>query len=1312
MSSAQSIECNNLRNPFIRNSYGISDDIIEKTIAPSSSSTTSPQISPEQVKQIKDFKKKILPKMYVTYKNKYNKYSTYSGTVSTIIFYSNFYRQFSSLYLNKDLNKELDNINRLIENSNQIKSNQNKSDEIIRLYETLEGAENLYFQKNNEYKIKIRDLLTFLSRDYYGLFREYYSFMYNQTLAKYNAVKQYLDKLPDSGSIDEKTYKEQYLALTKVISGEYTQSLPRVGDNRLRVLILTTPNPPNPPNPPIQDTDYIKLVKYEYELKEKTTQFKKFMENIKTEEEYYRNVLKTYNSALQSEKEEEKAFIVLQKVRMLLQKKFQELGGSLGDKKFTNLQKQFEDAYTTYNNSVKNRITKYYELLNLQNENSTIYRTSKINNNDQSNFELNRFKISYLLRYLFSSSNIISGGENINTMEDLYQEIKKNNYQIKGKTYDNFKNDFANKIEINKYIKDYIKDEEIYNFFIFSLQNMRSKNNFSDFNKSFQIALKSRFQNKFTQNIPDLQTKKYSYDFKNLFNYFRKVEENNGIDENNIEMKKIKGLSYINKFIIQIENQTQNEMEILKNQLELLKLESKDASDEYSIVKGQKNSANQNKESKKEEIKSLKDERDELDKQEKAELKELQSQENLVKSNYGKLGLNKIEPNPKDFKSNVFNIIHDYNGIEDDEKTIYCMTKEDKMNPFKLDDIRVKIFDNSVGILDNLMPTYSTTQNDIKNNVINLIEKIKVDFETFRIDINDNTDIKYIITTLDDFIIKNGDLEYNGNKVFVSPLPSIPSPTPFETLTTLIKYIKTNFEKDFSIQNSLISKILKTRINIYFKGTGGANNKTKLAALTTFRTDFNNIMKTLDTIDKQKENHEKIKNKLDEVKERIKLIEQGPRNITEMASSRKVYSERFTGLMTTLNDLITKKDTLNKQIISLVKPFEQNVEDIFTTLLQRESIRTKINKKNNIQSTIYDLYSNDPLYKIIKTFNDFINDGSNPPISPDIGINVMKSIGKYINTRKELFPKIVSNNIVKEAKLESQKHTLSSIIEMTKGEKFGNLNIPSNLNTSKLINKINKENIQNVSNLMSKLSQGEISFSNIPSNKIEKYRAKYGSLIPPKLQGGANNQSVPPVLPNQSSTLPVVQPTPPPVLPNQSSTLPVLQPTPTPSVVQTNLNPLVVEKTINQKQIPVGGNMKALENKKTENKINRASLVKDNLNEFFMEYVFEVLSSQKDEKIDMFLKKLRETEETILKITSTYFDNVKSTFDGNGTDKLKDHLKVIKDMCDKCTKDFEEEISQLMKKGVTSSKMINIMMISKYIYMEVILLYIITYFVK
>ncbi len=372
MSSLQDIECNQLRNPFIRKSYGPNENVF---------SSIFPASSP----QLKDFKKKILPRLYIEYKKKYNSYSSFSGTVSTIIFYSNFYRQFDSLYLNKDLNQELNKINDLINSTSLDPNNnrkENKSYEIIKLYETLEGSENLYFQKNNEYKTKIRDLLTFLSRDYYGLFREYYTFMYNQTLAKYNAVNQYIQKLSENDSISEKEYKEQYLLLTKVISSEYTQSLPRKKDSA-------------------NTSDYKKLEKYMTELNRQKDEFKSFINDIKKEEDYYKNVLKTYNEALQTEKEEEKAFIALQKVRTLLQKKIQELGGTLGDKKFTTLETQFKNAYTTYISAVNTRVSKYNTLLKYTTPNNTIDNTSIIKNNRlatpnrfSDNFPLKRFKLS------------------------------------------------------------------------------------------------------------------------------------------------------------------------------------------------------------------------------------------------------------------------------------------------------------------------------------------------------------------------------------------------------------------------------------------------------------------------------------------------------------------------------------------------------------------------------------------------------------------------------------------------------------------------------------------------------------------------------------------------------------------------------------------------------------------------------------------------------------------------------------------------------------------------------------------------------
>ncbi len=114
----------------------------------------------------------------------------------------------------------------------------------------------------------------------------------------------------------------------------------------------------------------------------------------------------------------------------------------------------------------------------------------------------------------------------------------------------------------------------------------------------------------------------------------------------------------------------------------------------------------------------------------------------------------------------------------------------------------------------------------------------------------------------------------------------------------------------------------------------------------------------------------------------------------------------------------------------------------------------------------------------------------------------------------------------------------------------------------------------------------------------------------------------------------------------------------------------------------------------------------------FMEMVYKMLLTQGDERINMVVNKLKETEQDILQTAATYIQVIKVDFDGTGTEKIKDHLTTITTMANQATIDLEKNLAAIMKKVTTTAELFNIRLISEYIYMEIILVYLIFYFKK
>ena len=904
---------------------------------------------------------------------------------------------------------------------------------------------------------------------------------------------------------------------------------------------------------------------------------------IQAEEERYRAILKAYDEALRSEKEEERAYMACQKARALFYGKVKELGGGIEDRKFTSIKDEYNDAYDAYITKVNARIQKYTILIN----------------------EINKPQLS---------SN---GNGNSFTKIDLSQ--------------------------------------------VFTNENINPPYNF--------------FKDNGTTGDDRLTA----------------------MDEGKLNIERIKRLRIIEKLMIEIESNARAEIEKMEQTLIEFTQMKKEAEDELTIIKGQKESINANSAAKREELASLKSEKEKVNGKYEALVTKISGKEGDIaraKSDAPELRQfdydesTKIEApdfymkvasyktkgeTEEEIENNYKQIIGIFEGIEPDTTPYARFSKDNTAAANNAAD------GGLYGKIYRLFAYHKVST--ASEPTAGQIEKAKEAFKR----VLDGFITKHIYQPNNPNTIKVNQIDVDTKTAIMNELGTVQNPN-----KTIELY--TTFKKEWDTLYNTQRTSLTTKDDL-----------TRYRKISTGYVTLKEIYAGINALEKQKGD---LFSELDSLKARIASIEDAPRRITAIYLAKKAYADRFPVLLKTFEEIMSKKVKYNGEVLEMIKSFDEMADVIYQILMKREGLRSKAEKKQNIQSSIYEAFNSDPLYKLIKTTYGLIQDDGKAFRDLSVTPQIMSSIQSYITGRNERFTK--AGAIINTSEINSKRHVLQTMIEMMKGVKIGSFAVPVSVDSKKVVEKMERRDIDEVSVLLSNISSGKLTAKD---ESIRSFPKKFG-----KYFEDANSAAKPTKSSQQAVQMGGANAVPVPISNGASTTTAIATPStsaipPSPSNSAVALASTSNKVTADRSKLSIFASRES-GNNSSKNKLSNSTVITANSKSFFMEMIYEMLLTQGDERINMVVNKLKETEQYLLKIAALYLDVVKIGFNGSGNDKITAQLETIKGMCKKVTKDLETELVKLMKRITTTKELINIRLITEYIYMEVILVYIISYFIR
>ena len=130
------------------------------------------------------------------------------------------------------------------------------------------------------------------------------------------------------------------------------------------------------------------------------------------------------------------------------------------------------------------------------------------------------------------------------------------------------------------------------------------------------------------------------------------------------------------------------------------------------------------------------------------------------------------------------------------------------------------------------------------------------------------------------------------------------------------------------------------------------------------------------------------------------------------------------------------------------------------------------------------------------------------------------------------------------------------------------------------------------------------------------------------------------------------------------------------------------------------------------NKVNQIiNIPKEGVEKYFMKNIYNILLADNTNTSKDFIEKLHKIEYKMLINAKAKLRTFSYVYNGNsGTNKIKDHFILIHNMTKVCLDKFDTQLTEIFKRGKTSTKRINLLMIAKYIYMEMIMIYALSYF--
>ncbi len=578
----------------------------------------------------------------------------------------------------------------------------------------------------------------------------------------------------------------------------------------------------------------------------------------------------------------------------------------------------------------------------------------------------------------------------------------------------------------------------------------------------------------------------------------------------------------------------------------------------------------------------------------------------------------KNKDNSDILRKNIFNYLYRETNKGKNDIELESIRNEDKRNIYEFTLSMNDIFEENINFLKNKIETYT----ELKEKVLREINILKNMEESAKAQLTNKKsymdDLDREKQKIDGELTKIRETVSRKKSDIQRELDSAKITAFFGRISSFNNALKS----DSNIAKNIAS-INKLPVDGESRYTEYKSASTALASVRTLIESYK------EDIAKQSELERKLSNIISELRE----IREGPEEYTKQVNAKNTFSKRIDEQLNELKSILDKKEKSNKELQDLIgnEAFKTVMNELYGALITRYKSIASLIKKKNIRSEVYNIFSNDILYKTIKTLEDLINMDKEEPIKirPESIIEIVKSFETYVNKRLEDFPRpeIETN----EGEMKFKRYQLQTMSNVLKGQQIGKYYVKPNANMKSFVKKIKNQNVNDISFLLKKLYNKELSMNQIEPEKLSYYLKTYGNM---------------------------------------------------------------------QKNVVVSGG----------NKKNIIINVKEN--EFFMKSIYNILLEDNTKNSKDFVDRLKNFEYKLLNIAKSKLKQFLKQYKSNsvGSDKIKDHIIYIYKMAKASLDEFDNRLTNIIKKGKASNELINILIISQYIYMEVIMIYALAYF--
>ncbi len=155
--------------------------------------------------------------------------------------------------------------------------------------------------------------------------------------------------------------------------------------------------------------------------------------------------------------------------------------------------------------------------------------------------------------------------------------------------------------------------------------------------------------------------------------------------------------------------------------------------------------------------------------------------------------------------------------------------------------------------------------------------------------------------------------------------------------------------------------------------------------------------------DKEKKETAK-KLRLKEISDEIDRMTAAPEALAKLVRAKQSFVTRIESYITSLDEILKKKKSHNETLTDFTKQLAPYSNDIFSALIQREKLRKKLDAKIHISNNFYELFKEDPLYKIMEAIKKLESFNDSKDAKNDKKMAIVRSITKYLNRRFEKLP--------------------------------------------------------------------------------------------------------------------------------------------------------------------------------------------------------------------------------------------------------------------------------------------------------------------